>query len=377
MDRDKSIVPNVKKIAVLRANGLGDFFFVLPALQAIRNAYPQAEIVYLGTQLHYDLLKDRESPVSRVVVVPKAHGIPNEADRPENEQEVEDFFQAMQQEEFDIAMQMHGGGRNSNPFTLKLGARLTAGLKTQNAPPLDRNVPYYLCQNEILRYLEVADRIGARTDDLEPHLEVKEGEKEALLQKYPELKDISYAVIHPGSSGIQRQWPPEKFAAVGDELAAQGLKVVMTGATEQEQEVCARVAQVMKSEVLNLCGKLSVGELPALMEMAEVMVSNDTGPMHVARAVGTPTVGIYWFFNMLTAAPLTVTKNRTCIGWNTCCPNCGTSCFENDLHHEHNGCDHRVSFVDDVTVEDVLEKTFSLLSKGQDVLVESNKHNIL
>ncbi|HWC26403.1 MAG TPA: hypothetical protein VG474_07465, partial [Solirubrobacteraceae bacterium] len=64
-------VPGVRRIAVLRANGLGDVVFTLPALDALRAAYPEAEITLLATELHRDLLSDRPAPVDRVVPVPR------------------------------------------------------------------------------------------------------------------------------------------------------------------------------------------------------------------------------------------------------------------------------------------------------------------
>ncbi len=68
-------VPNIGKIAVLRASALGDFIFALPALEALRVAYPQAEIVLLAKKWHADFLANRPGPVDRVVVVPISKGV--------------------------------------------------------------------------------------------------------------------------------------------------------------------------------------------------------------------------------------------------------------------------------------------------------------
>ncbi len=110
-----------KKIAVLRANALGDYIFVLPALQALRNKYPKAEIVYLGREWHKGYLNGRPGPVDRVIVVPPYPGISEREEFIPDENVLTEFFNGMQNEEFDIAFQLHGGGRNSNPFLLRLG----------------------------------------------------------------------------------------------------------------------------------------------------------------------------------------------------------------------------------------------------------------
>ena len=166
----------VRKIAVLRANGLGDFLFALPALESLRAAFPQAEIVLLGLPWHVSFLEGRQSPVDRVVVVPPAKGIREEAGLSQNEGVLSAFFAAMEEERFDIAFQMHGGGRYSNPFVTRLKARFSVGLRAPDAPPLDLWVPYVYFQPEILRYLEVARLAGAQAVTHEPALAVTEAD---------------------------------------------------------------------------------------------------------------------------------------------------------------------------------------------------------
>ena len=81
-------VSDVLKIAVLRANGLGDFLFILPALEALRAAYPQAEIVLLANAWHASFLAGRPGPIDRVVVVPPSRGVSREPDFAEDSAEL-------------------------------------------------------------------------------------------------------------------------------------------------------------------------------------------------------------------------------------------------------------------------------------------------
>lgn len=351
---------NVRKIAVLRANALGDYIFALPALEALKRRYPDAELVYLGKSWHCEFLTGRPGPVDRVVVVPKSHGIPHEKDRVENREEVDSFFERMQREEFDIAFQMHGGGRHSNPFTASLGAGLAVGFQDVGAPSLDINVPYHLYQHEVLRYLELVGKVGAGTRRLEPRMAAMESDFGELAGSFSALPR-PYAVIHPGASEIQRQWSPESFARVGDHLAEKGLAIYITG-TEAEKDVVAGVTGLMKREAGNLCGKLSLNALTALLKSARLLISNDTGPLYLARALETPTVGVYWIGNLITASPLSVTGNRCSISWRTGCPLCGIDCIKVDVHYPSDFCDHRVSFVNDVEVGEVTGHADDLLS---------------
>src|SRR3954452_21702964 len=146
-DRLPDIVKDTRKIAVLRPGALGDFVFTLPALDALHDAYPDAEIVLLGRAWHADLLRRRPGPVHRVVVIPPARGVGIPADAHEDAAELDAWFKWMQREKFDIALQLHGGGRYSNPFVSRLGARVTAGFCGQGASPLDRSMPYVYHQN--------------------------------------------------------------------------------------------------------------------------------------------------------------------------------------------------------------------------------------
>ncbi|MDX2154534.1 MAG: hypothetical protein SFV54_27580 [Bryobacteraceae bacterium] len=132
------------KIAVLRANAVGDFVFALPALEALRAAYPQAELVLLGKQWHQDFLRGRPGPVDRVSVVPHSRGVNVERDMHEDPAELERFFEAARRERFDVALQLHGGGRHSNPFLLQLNAALTVGLKNTRRPAARSLDPLHL-----------------------------------------------------------------------------------------------------------------------------------------------------------------------------------------------------------------------------------------
>jgi ADP-heptose:LPS heptosyltransferase len=348
------VEPNIHKIAVLRANALGDFIFALPALTALRSTYPKAEIVLLAREWHHQFLCQRPSPVDRVVVIP-AGGIGSELQEKQDPVELKAFFEAMQQEQFDLAIQMHGGGRNSNPFTLSLGASMTIGLRTPDAPPLDRWVPYIYYQPEVLRYLEVVSLVGATTTFLEPCISVKEDDR-AESQKVVPQTNQPLVALHPGATDPRRRWSEAKFAAVGDALAQAGAQIVITG-TMAERKLGEAVISSMKSKAQDLCGALSLNGLAGLLSRCRLVVSNDTGPLHLAMAVGTPTVGIYWCGNLITAGPMTRSLHRPAISWRLNCPICGLDCTRNT-------CAHTASFVDDVSPQEVIDSSLNLLALG-------------
>ncbi len=349
------IVDDVRKIIVLRANGLGDFMFALPALHSLRAAYLEAEIVLLGLPWHKLFLAGRPSPVDRVIPVPPAAGIREGPGLREDAGKTEDFFRSLLKERFDLAIQLHGGGRFSNPFIRRAGARLTVGLRTPDSEAPDRWVPYIYFQSEIVRYLEVVGLVGATPVTLTPSVTLLEQDK-AESAALATGMDGPLVVLAPGAGDGRRRWPPEKFAAVGDRLVREGAGVAVIG-VENERDAVERVVAAMDAGAENLCGRLSIGGLAGLLSRAALVVGNDSGPIHLANAVGTPTVGIYWCGNLITAGSPARTLHRPVLSWRLECPVCGVNCI-------HSGCDHHDSFVADVSVEEVYGQAIDLLARA-------------
>jgi ADP-heptose:LPS heptosyltransferase len=345
---------DVRKIAVLRANALGDFIVTLPALEALRAAYPPAEIVLLAKPWHAEFLGGRPGPVDRVIVVPPSRGVNGDETTEEDPAALETFFAETRRERFDLAVQMHGGGGHSNPFLLRLGARHTIGLRANDAAPLDRWVPYTLLQPEVIRYLEVASLAGAPPVMLEPSIPVLPEDRAEAAEVVPD-DDRPLAVLHPGATAKQRRWPPEKFAAVGDRLAAAGARVVVTG-TAPEQPLADAVRGAMSAESIDACGRLSLGGAAGLLSRCRVVVSNDTGLLHLAAAVGARTVGIYWCWNLFNYGPLTRTRHRPVVSWRLSCPLCGADQLTGP-------CGHEPSLVADIPVDKVAEHALDLFAE--------------
>lgn len=349
----RPLLPHVRTIAVLRANGIGDLIFALPALDALRAAYPAARITLIGSSWHHGFLAGRPGPVDQVVVAPRSRGVNGDDTAEDDTPALERFFEAMRRERFDLAVQLHGGGRNSNPFVLRLGAGFTVGTKTPDAPPLDRFIPYVYFQSEVLRWLEVAGLVGAEARSIEPRLAVTPGDLAESLRVVPD-DGKPLVALHPGATDPERWWPAERFAHVGDALAGAGARVVITG-TRTERRAITTIVDAMRAEALDLCDSLSLGGLAGLLSRCAVVVANDSGPLHLAEAVGAATVGIYWCFNLINAGPATRERHRPAIAWRVTCPVCG-------VDRAHGSCDHHTSMVADIPAEEVIVSALDLLA---------------
>ncbi len=366
---------NIHKIAVLRANALGDFIVTLPALKAIRSAYPAAEIVLLGKPWHKEfLIKDR-SPVDRVIVVPVKKGIRTEPNKVEDENEVKDFVSQMQKERFDIVLNFQGNGVSANPFIKQFGAKITAGLISEKAEKLDLSIDYYYYQSEVIRYLEVAKLIGATTADPEPEINVLEQDEQEISAFMSGLNNKPYIVLHPVAVDIRRMWPLENYAELADKLKQRNFEIVFTGAKE-DRDAVGGIINKMNDTAINACGNFSLGGLSALLSHASLMISADTGPLHLGRAVNVPTIGFYWAPNLINWGPLTRTIHRPLISWNMACPVC--SVVPNDpypFEPHSETCGHPVSFVRNISIQQVLDAFKSLLvDKYQSNNTKFEKH---
>lgn len=352
-------IPGVRKIAILPGNELSDFIFMLPSLMALRKAYPEAEIVLLGSNWHCQLLTGRPGPINRVEIIPPVFGITNSADQIGSPAEKDLFIEQMRNEKFDIAIQMQGDSQRANSFIKEIRAKVTVGSKSAEAEPLDLNLPYTFYQLGILHYLEIVSLVGADAVSLEPVIALSELDKREIERVLPESEQ-PLAVLAPAASDPRRRWPAEKFAAVGNILAWSGAQVAIVG-NEEDSQLIEEIADQISAPVINLCGILSLRGLAGLFARTKVVVANDSGLLNLANAVGASTVGIYWCGNLLNAGPVTSARHRIAISWQMNCPVCGMNCTRSD-------CGHQESFIAEVPQEEVAINALEFLGIHESML---------
>lgn len=355
--------PDVARIAFLRGGGLGDLIGSLPAAEALAATYPDAEITLLGTPAAAALLGDRPSPFSRIEVLPPHPGV---RDGAADLTATEAFLARMRAHRFDLAVQVHGGGRNSNPYLLALGARHTVGTRTEDAAPLERNLDYVYYQHEVLRALEVVGLAGATPVRLEPHLVRLPAES---ARPYDGRRPV--VAVHPGASDPRRRWPAERFGALAAALAEEHDAAVVVVGDPGERELAAEVVRhalrfgAPEERIGSRAGELSLPELAVLLAGCSLVVANDSGPRHLAAALDTATVGLYWFGNVVNFGPLSRGRHRVQLGWTTHCPACGRDCTQVGWTAER--CPHDDSFIAGIRVAAVLADAGALLTQAAPV----------
>jgi ADP-heptose:LPS heptosyltransferase len=272
------------RIVVFRALQLGDLLCAVPALRALRGAYPQASVTLIALPWARELATRLCQYVDEFVEFPGFPGLP---ERPADMDRLARFFEEMHRRAFELAIQLHGSGEVTNQIVALFGAHASAGYYRpgQWRPDGERFHEWRSDEHEVLRWLRLVELLGAPARGT--HLEFPL--READWQYWRSLRLHHYAVIHPGSQLPSRRWPAERFAEVGDALAAEGLRIVLTG-TAGEAQLTKRVRLHMREPALDLAGRTTLGALGALIARARLVVCNDTGVSHIAAATRTPSV---------------------------------------------------------------------------------------
>jgi ADP-heptose:LPS heptosyltransferase len=282
----------VKKLAVFRGLYLGDLVAATPALRALRRGYPKAEISLVSLPWSIALFPHLKGLVDRLLPYPGAPGLDGGGD----EEELEWFLARMRAERFDLAVNMHGQGPTSTRLVARFGARLTASFvdeSSDNLPALDVPVPWSVEAHESRKLLLLAEKVGgvpADTPD-EPELRVREEDDWRAGALPPKGLHRPLALVHPGASVPEKRWPEEAYGRVAEGLVRQGYDVAVTGSTG-EKGLTRRVSRSAPGS-LDLGGTTDLSTLVALVARASVLVSNDTGPAHLAYALRTPSVTLF------------------------------------------------------------------------------------
>ncbi len=279
-----------RKVAIVCASRIGDFLCATPAFRALRTSLPRAEITLIALPFVRELV-ERSPSLDRHVEFP---GFPGMAEQFFDARRAGEFFRRMQAEQFDLAVQMHGSGVYSNPFTLLLGARYTAGFvrEEDGAGRLDAAMCWPEHERAARRTLLLAAFLGAEPQGEHIEFPLSAADRRAadalLAGCAPPLIGL-----HPGAREAAKLWPAARFAEAGVKLRRNtGGTLVVIGGPEEEA-IGARIAAEAGPPALNLTGPRSLGEMGGIIARLDLLITNDSGPAHVAYALGISSVTLF------------------------------------------------------------------------------------
>ncbi|MCM2264965.1 MAG: lipopolysaccharide heptosyltransferase II [Desulfuromonadales bacterium] len=278
-------------------NWIGDAVMATPALRAIRETFPEARVTIVANPLVAELFTSH--PDCDQVI---------RFDKQSNQGSMGEFWRfcrSLRSERFDLAILFQnafkaaimavlaGIPRRAGYRTDGRGLLLTAGVPAVDKKHGLHHVDYYL---------QMLGQLGIAGGDGRLHLALTAEEEGRAVER---LGAGQWIAINPGASyGAAKRWFPERFAAVADGLAAEfGVRVVLTGGPG-EMEIGRDIEKSMKIAPLNLIGQTSVRELMATLAHCRLVVTNDSGPMHIAAAFGVPIVAVFGPTDHTTTSPL-------------------------------------------------------------------------
>jgi ADP-heptose:LPS heptosyltransferase len=285
----------VRQIAVFRALFLGDLLCATPAFRALRGRFPEAEITLIGLPWAQELV-GRLPTIDRLLPFP---GYPGLAEVSVDEVRTAAFLREARATDFDLALQMHGDGNVSNGFVAALGARVSLGYRRGADDRLTMSLFWNPDEHETTRWTRLVAQVGAKVNTARLDLPVNAAERDnadALLAP-PGAHDPAprgpLIGLHPGAKDAARRWPTDRFAELGDRLAARfGARIVLTGGGG-ERPLTAAVAAAMRNPTLDLAGRTDLGTFAAVVGSLDLLITNDTGASHVAATTGTRSIVLF------------------------------------------------------------------------------------
>lgn len=293
-----------RNVLCVRLDSLGDVLMTTPALRAVKESGARRRVTLLTSRAGSAL--DGMLPMVDETIVYEAPWMKATPPRTTADDDLK-MIAELRRRRFDAAIIFTVFSQNPLPAALmcmlaEIPLRLAHcrenpyQLLTDWAPEVE---PQEMIRHEVTRQLALTDAVGFAASDLRLALAPPLAARAAMRTwvRRQELVGGRWIVCHPGASAASRRYPPELFAqALGILCGEHRLQVVFTGSV-QEVALVESIRRRLPAPALSLAGALDVGHLAALIEQAPLLLTNNTGPAHIAAAVGTPVVDLYALTN--------------------------------------------------------------------------------
>ena len=289
-----------QRILIVKLSAIGDVVHTLPFLEALRARFPGARIDWLVEEEAADMVRGHPA-LDRVLIsrrktwqrqvkdIRRAGGVLRRASR---------FVRDLRSTEYDLVVDLQGllksalltalarSRRKVGPSGGREGSR---AVLTETAVPVDYN------EHAVDRYLRVARALGCRTDGWAGRIPLDgktEGFADAMFRDLG-LESRPVVAMNPMARWRTKLWDPARFAVLADRLAGElQATVVLTGG-KADRDVLDTIRKASAFDPINLAGMTSLKQLAAVYARCRALVSTDTGPMHIAAAVGCPVVALF------------------------------------------------------------------------------------
>jgi ADP-heptose:LPS heptosyltransferase len=292
-----------RRILLVRLDNLGDVLVTTPAFRAVRAALPKARLTLLASPVGAQV--GRLNPDIDEVIVYEAPWMDPWQKLPHDPAREQAMIARLAREGFDGAIIFTSFRQSPLPaaylcYLAGIPLRLAASIDGPGSLLTTRHKHPNRMMHEVERGLDLVRALGIEPDELDLVLDPGQAASDAaaaLVARQRDYPNQPVVVIHPGCSMPARTYSWEQFAEAGDLLVRElGARVLLTGAPA-EQPLTQRIQWKMRKPAVDLAGALPFTEFAGLIQAADLVVTNNTGPMHMAAALQTPVVALFALTN--------------------------------------------------------------------------------
>lgn len=279
-----------KKILLVRLDRIGDVLLSTPAIKAVRDAYPESHITVMVRPYARDIV-DGNPYLNEVILYDKTRsqkGIRANID----------FIIELRRKSFDLAIALHPTCR-THLLLFLAGIPERAGYDRKWGYLLTERISHYKqmgLKHETDYVLDMLKEIGIASSDKALYMPVNPDSENRAQRIFKEAgigDEDSIIVINPSASCPSKRWQAHNFAETADRLVDKYHAKIVIISDSQSAGLAGIVTSSMKNGCLNLSGKTTVADLASVLRRADLFISNDSGPVHIACAVGTPVIAIF------------------------------------------------------------------------------------
>jgi len=284
-------------ILIVKLSAIGDVVHTLPSLSALRKLYPKANITWVIEEAASDLIKDHPY-LDRVIVSYRKQWLKDlkKGQVGKTIAGIRSFIKEIRGRPYDLVIDFHGLLKSAVIVLLTSGRRKLGYRSMQELSGLFLNekIPEDMGKHAVLRYLDFPRYLGADCGEAEFPIPIQQENRERveeLLKANRIDRKDGFVVVNPIAFWETKLWEDEKFARLCD-LIAEELKVRVIFTGSDFEKLC-RIQSLMTSPSINLGGRTTIRDLAYLYQLSALLVTTDSGPMHLAAAVGTPVVALF------------------------------------------------------------------------------------
>ncbi len=283
-NRQPNLQTSQQSICIFRLSAIGDATHVIPVIKTIQHQFPDAQITWVIGQLEHKLLKGL--PGVEFIEFNKSAGW----------QAVRALKKQLSGRCFDVLLQMQLSLR-ANLVSRFIPAKRRIGFdkvrsKELHGLVINERIPYLHNCHVLDGFMQFAAYLGCQTKIMNWQIPVSQADKLFAAEHLDASKKT--VIISPCSSHKLRNWSVVKYARLIDKIADKyAAQIILTGSpSSAEKQFVAAIAAACRYEVLNLAGQDTLKQLLCLLEQADVVISPDSGPLHMAGSVATPVIGL-------------------------------------------------------------------------------------